>query len=196
MPPSTSNTYLPPSRTYLPASSPSNQQPAYAAGTKGLGHYGGSPSGVFTSSPIGLPAPRYNSQFTNSRPLALTSQQYSSSVKEPFRPSAFLGSTILSSTPSYDYNSIDTSHSYIPPSNTYGTPPKTYLPPSSTYGVPSKPSSTYLPASPSATYLPSKPSSTYLPSSPSSTYGAPALDDSYSPPGSSYESSYDSNDVK
>lgn len=90
------------------AQQPNQNQPIYAAGSKGLGHYAGvNPDiGSYGGNFEGL---RYNAPITNSRPIALTSASLaprnypSNGGKGGFRPSAFLGSTLLSSTPDYQY---------------------------------------------------------------------------------------------
>ncbi|XP_055318237.1 uncharacterized protein LOC129576733 [Sitodiplosis mosellana] len=96
------------------ASLRSNQPPSYAAGVKGLSHYS-------------QPVSNLNTQpLKNSRPVALQpahlQRKPNSFLQEPknpnFRPSFFLGSQVLTSTPEYSQptlNSLGTTNQYIPP---------------------------------------------------------------------------------
>lgn len=132
----------PPSNTYLPAAAPNQHLPVYASGTKGLGHYAGASAGLGQHSSshsngyhqsASFDQQRYNAPFTNSRPIALTSaalaaQTYSSNSKDAFRPSAFLGSTLLPSTPDYQYAQPSLSLTSLGVANQYHSPLKTYLP--------------------------------------------------------------------
>lgn len=140
---STSSFNAPPSsNSYLPLAASNQHLPNYAAGSKGLGHYTGVSSGLghyaAPSSNVyhsgSFDHQRYNAPFTNSRPVALTSaalaaQTYSSSnSKDTFRPSAFLGSTLLPSTPDYQYAQPALSLTSLGVVNQFQSPSKTYLP--------------------------------------------------------------------
>lgn len=93
-----------------------SNEPAYAAGVKGLRHY--------TQS---APVSNLNTQtFKNSRPTALQPAHlarkppsFLSEARNPnFRPSFLLGSSVLSSTPDYNQptlTSLGTSNQYLPP---------------------------------------------------------------------------------
>lgn len=133
----------PPSNTYLPSATSNQNLPVYASGNKGLGHYAGSSSGLgnYASvnsnvyNPGSFDGHRFNAPFTNSRPIALTSaalapQTYSSSnSKDTFRPSAFLGSTLLPSTPDYQYAAQPSlSLTSLGVANQFHAPAKNYLP--------------------------------------------------------------------
>lgn len=149
----------PPSNTYLPSAATNQNVPAYAYGSKGLGHYTGISSGlghyagassnVYNSGSFG--SQRYNTPFTNSRPIALTSaalavQTYSSNSKDTFRPSTFLGSTLLPSTPDYEYAQPSLSLTSLGVANQFNAPSKTYLP-SNAYQSHSSIPPSYVPSS-------------------------------------------------
>lgn len=174
----------PPSHTYLP-SGPSNQNlPIYASGSKGLGHYTGPGSGlgqyagassnVYNSG--SFDSQRYNAPFTNSRPIALTSaalaaQTYAPNPKDTFRPSAFLGSTLLSSTPDYQYAQPSLSLTSLGVANQFNSPGKPYLPSNAPYQSHSSVPPSYGPSSPfGSPYTDEQnadfgPTTTYLPKS-------------------------------
>lgn len=127
-----------PGNTYLPTASVNQNLPAYASGHKGLGHYTGSSSGLGNyagaSSNVynsGFDSQRYNAPFTNSRPVALTSAALAAQTyapKDTFRPSAFLGSTLLPSTPDYQYAQPSLQLTSLGVANQFDSPAKTYLP--------------------------------------------------------------------
>lgn len=94
-----------------------SNEPVYASGIKGLGHYSST-----------IPVSNLNTQtLKNSRPVALTpvhqqrkpSTFLSESRSPNFRPSFLLGSQVLSSTPDYNnqptLTSLGTGNQYIPP---------------------------------------------------------------------------------
>lgn len=129
-----------PSNTYLPSGQ--SNLPVYASGNKGLGHYTSGSTGLGQYSGANTnfyntgsyDSQRYNAPITNSRPIALTSaslatQNQLTNSRDTFRPSAFLGSTLLQSTPDYQYAQPSLSLTSLGVANQFNqSPEKTYLP--------------------------------------------------------------------
>lgn len=104
---SASKLYSPPSFSDKPpqafASGGQRIEPAYAIGSKGLGHYSTNGLNPLTSSSLALPAPQSQPIQFSSHTTTPTNAQTSSifaEEKKPFRPSQFLGASVEYSNPS------------------------------------------------------------------------------------------------